>query len=85
MKEVHFKMDFSAVDGCPEGVLLDMLRYDGQRLVCGRRDGQGYRWVVLGAEPVKSEEDWRYGGPTMDRWDSFAVGARLSDVRYVEI
>lgn len=84
MKEVLFKLSFSALEGCPEGVLMDMLRHDGQRLVSWHKDGAGFRWVVVAAEAVRGGLGWRYA-PTMGRWASFWLGARLVETLVVEV
>lgn len=70
----RYQMDFLRVGGCPLGVVQDMARFDratvlsvGNDLKCD--EGHVRSAVMLGDGP-----------PTMDRWRSFIVGARVRSI-----
>lgn len=67
----HYTIRFVAKRGAPMGIVEDMARYDGASITATERDDD--------CEPAHVRQATFVGrfDPTMARWASFMVGARL--------
>lgn len=80
VKPYTYIIDFFAREGCPGGVINEMARYDGATvenvtLVSGeQRIGKPADSMMCKQAMFTSAKGYR---PTMPRWTSFAVGAKL--------
>lgn len=76
-KSYEYRIIFAAKSGCPKGVLEDMLRFDGSSLVSRRADGDCYPDDHHLGPTYRSFVARGPFAPTMARWASFLVGAKL--------
>lgn len=86
-----YTLEFLRRDGCPTGIVEDMARFDAADIIAGTivENGDEFDLPFVGnsCHPIKPDTHFRevtfrpknrnYLTPTMARWASFAVGARL--------